>query len=194
MKKEVTIALLAFFVGLVNAVAASPFKSASGNSLLHTQSNVFFSANVGLFERANTRIYDSQGRDVSARYLLDTLIIAEVYVYPVGAYAKDLSGEFQIQQRAIGQLNKKVKLISQESVHTNQNGRSIAGLHANYELTRHLFSDSDQRSGSQLFVFRDGVWFVAYRFSYPRERPDIANKHIGDFLRQWHWRERITHA
>jgi hypothetical protein len=39
-----------------------------------------------------------------------------------------------------------------------------------------------------LFVFRDGHWFIAYRFSYPVDHSTVANKHVGDFLRQWQWR------
>jgi len=179
-----------FLTGLISIQAATPFKKTSGGGLLHAPSNVLFPSKVELFQRADsyTQIYGSQGRDVSVRYLLDALIICEVYVYPVGTYGTDLKSEFRIQQRAITQINKQVKLLSQDSAHTNQRGQSMGGLHANYELTRHLFSGKDQRCGSQLFVFRNGAWFVAYRFSYPREHPDIANKHVSDFLRGWDWK------
>src|SRR5690348_16758843 len=121
--------------------AGSPFKKTTDDGLLHTPSSVFLPRNVGLFERADsgTHIYGSQGRDVSVRYLLDRLIIAEAYVYPVGTYGRDLNSEFKIQQAAIQQINKKPKLISQGNVHVNQNGRSVLGLRANYELTRPLF-------------------------------------------------------
>ena len=189
MKPKIVVASIAFLMGLMSVTAASPFKSASGNALVHTPSDVFFPANVAHFERAGTHIYGSKGRDVSVRYLLDSSIIGDVYVYPVGTYGKDLTSEFQIQQRAIGQKNKKVKLISQDNVRTNQNGRSIAGLHASYDLTRSLFTSSDQRCGSQLYVFRDGSWFVAYRFSYPREKSSVALNHVSSFLTQWRWKQ-----
>jgi hypothetical protein len=180
-----------FLIGVIAIQGASPFKKTSGNGLLHTPSNVFFPRNVGLFERADsyTHIYGSQGRDVSIRYLLDRLIICEVYAYPVGTYGSDLKSEFKIQQAAIQQINKNVRLMSQVSTHVSQNGRSIPGLHAKYQLTRSLFSGRDERCGSQLFVFRDSAWFVAYRFSHPVERADVVNNHIGDFLRQWHWKQ-----
>jgi len=170
--------------------AASPFKKTTGDGLLHTPSNIFLPRNVGLFERADsgTHIYGSQGRDVSVRYLLDRLIIAEAYVYPVGTYGRDLNSEFKIQQSAIQQINKNPRLISQDNVQVSQRGRSIPGLHAQYQLTRPLFGDKYERCGSQLFVFRDGHWFIAYRFSYPVDHSTVANKHVGDFLRQWQWR------
>ncbi|MGE5207764.1 MAG: hypothetical protein ACM3KL_00385 [Alphaproteobacteria bacterium] len=179
-----------FLTGLIGAQGASPFKTLSGNRLLHTPSNIVFPGKVGLFERADSynQIYGSQGRDVSVRYLLDSLIICEAYVYPVGTYGGDLTSEFKIQQDAIQQMNKKARRMSQKKVHVIQNGRSVSGLYATYQLTRHLFTGRDERCGSQLFVFRDGPWFVAYRFSYPVERSDIANKHVGDFLHQWQWR------
>jgi hypothetical protein len=189
VKAKIVIAPLAFLMGLTSVTAASPFKSVPGNGLLHTPSNVFFPASVALFERAGTHIYGSGGRDVSVRYLLDSMIIGDVYVYPVGTYGKDLSSEFQNQQRSIGQMNKKVKLLSQDSLRTNQSRRSIAGLHANYELTRHLFTSNDQRCGSQLYVFRDGPWFVAYRFSYPRDKSSVALNHVASFLAQWRWKQ-----
>jgi hypothetical protein len=96
--------------------------------------------------------------------------------------------EFKIQQVAIEQINKKPKLLSQDRVHLSQARKSVAGLHATYQLTRQLFAGRDERCESQLFVFRDGSWFVACRFSYPIEHSSVANKHVGDFLRQWQWR------
>jgi hypothetical protein len=190
MKSKHAAAIGALFIGVISLQAASSFKNTSGNGLVHTPSNVLFPHNVGPFQRADsyTRIYGSQGRDVSVRYLLDRLIISETYVYPIGTYGRDLNSEFKIQQAAIQQINKKPKLISHGNVHVNQNGRSVLGLGANYELTRPLFGDTAERCGSQLFVFRDGPWFIAYRFSYPIDHSSIANKHVGDFLRQWKWR------
>ena len=185
--KHAAIAAL-LFLTVVSSHAASPFKKESGNGLLHMPSNVLLPQKVGLFQRVDTHIYGSQGRDVSARYSLDRLIVTDAYIYPVGTYGRDLNSEFKIQQTAIRKINKNARLIFQDDVHVNQNGRSILGLHANYQLTRTLFGDKNERCGSQLFVFRDGSWFVAYRFSYPVDHSTIANKHVGDFLSQWHWR------
>ncbi len=191
VKAKLVVVFALFGIGLMGVQGASPFKKTSGDGLLHIPSNVLFPRNVGLFQRADsdTRIYGSQGRDVSVRYLLDRLIICETYVYPVGTYGRDLNSEFKIQETAIQQINKKARLISQDNVHINQNGRSILGVHANYQLTRRFFGGRDEPCGSQLLVFRDGSWFIAYRFSYPIDHSIIANKHVGDFLRQWRWRK-----
>jgi hypothetical protein len=181
-------ALLVF--GVSTAHSAAPFKKISGDRLLHISAKVIFPAKIGLFSRDITQLYDSTGRDVSVRYVLDHLILSDVYSYPVGPRRAELTSEFKNQQDGIRQLNKNVKLLSQRRVRTNQNGRAIIGLHADYELQRDLFGQRNRKCGSQLFVFQDGDWFVAYRFSYPREHSEIAHKHIDDFLRQWKWRER----
>ena len=189
MKAKVAIAFGLLAALFSSANAASPFKKSEGNRLLHAPSNIVFPAKVGLFDRIDTHVFGSGGRDVSVRYQLDTFIVGDVYVYPVGTYAPDLNSEFRIQQRAIGEKNKNVKLVAETTTQITQNGRNITGRKAVYDLVRGLFSEPPHKCGSQLVVFRDGPWFVAYRFSYPGERSAIATKHIADFLEQWHWRE-----
>src|SRR2546423_5336456 len=188
MKAKIAIAF-GLLAALGSANAASPFKKSEGHRLLHVPSNIVFPAKLGLFDRLDTHVYGSGGRDVSVRYQLDTFILGDVYVYPVGIYAADLNGEFRVQQKAIRQKNKNAKLAADTTIQINQNERTVTGRKATYDLVRGLFGEPPHQCGSQLLVFRDGPWFVAYRFSYPGERSAIARKHIGDFLEQWHWRE-----
>jgi hypothetical protein len=189
MKTKIAIAFCLFGLLINAADAASPFKKLEGNRLRHVPSNILFPAKIGLFDRTDTHVYGSGGRDVSARYQLDTFILADVYVYPVGIYAADLNGEFRVQQKAIREKNKKAKLVDETTTQIAQSSRNITGRKAVYDLVRGLFGEPPHTCGSQLLVFRDGPWFVAYRFSYPGERSDIARKHIGDFIEQWNWRE-----
>jgi hypothetical protein len=190
LKYAIATALIFIAVGLTSAQAASPFKKISGGRFLHVPSEVSFPAKVGLFNRANTRLYDSTGRDISVRYILDAFILGDVYVYPSGGPRGDLNQEFATQQNAIRHLYKNVKLLSQTSARVKQSGRNISGRKATYQLVRGLFSEPPHNCGSELVVFQDGPWFVAYRFSYPRERSAIASKHVADFLDRWQWRER----
>ena len=184
---------IAFVFTLLLAVhqagAASPFKKLGGNRIRHVPSNILFPGKIGLFNRIDTNVFGSEGRDVSVRYQLDTFIVGDVYVYPVGTYASDLKGEFKVQQEAIREKNKNVKLVADATTQTTQNGRTISGRKATYDLVRSLFGEPPHKCGSVLIVFRDGPWFVAYRFSYPAERSAIATKHVADFLEQWHWRD-----
>jgi hypothetical protein len=161
-----------------------------GGGQRHKPSGVVFPARVGLFQSAGPRTYDSKGRDVSVKYVLDRLIIADVYSYPAGASRSAFDAEFATQQNDIRRINTKVKLLSQSAASIRQGGRVIQGRRATYDLERPLFGKSRAKAGSQFLLFRDGPWFVAYRFSYPRERSAIANTHVGNFLAQWSWRGR----
>ena len=191
MKSKIALVFLLLATAGLSAGAASPFKKDERNRVLHVPSGIVFPGKIALFNRIDTKVYGSNGRDVSARYQLDAFIVGDVYVYPVGTggYGKDLSGEFQVQQRAIREKNKNVKLVAETTIQTSQSGRTITGRKAIYDLVRGLFGEPPHKCGSQLIIFRDGPWFVAYRFSYSSERSSIAAKHVSDFVDQWNWRE-----
>lgn len=170
-----------------SASAASTFKRVSGGTL-HVPSGVIFPARVGAFQFVTTKVYGSGGRDAGAAYNVGSTIRADVYVYPLGTYGKDFNAELRVQQNAINQLNKAVKLVSQAQYRLNQGGRTVNGMRVQYELTRPLFGGKAIRCGSQLYLFRDGPWLIQGRFSYPIEHSATANKQIADFLRLWQWR------
>lgn len=173
-----------------NLIAASPFSKISGERLVHKPSGIVLPAKVGLFQLERTKTFRSDGRDVGAEYDVPLLIRGDVYVYPVGTYAKDLKNDFQTQQEAIRKFNKQLEFVSQSKSLLQQGGYNVNGLHADYQLTRELFGQQGRRCGSQFYVFQDGSWFVAYRFSYPLDKSDVAKKHIDKFMRQWQWRAR----
>jgi len=183
---------LSIFATAGTTFAASPFKKISGG-VLHVSSGVIFPTRVGAFRFEKTKLYGSAGRDVGAEYNVGSAIRGDVYVYPLGTYGKDFNAELRVQQNAINKLNKAVKQVSQSRLQLNQAGRGIAGTRVQYELTRPLLANSNsRRCGSQLYLFRDGPWLVAYRFSYPIEQSGAANKQIADFLRLWQWRAHGT--
>ena len=185
-KLSAAVTALTFWFVVTNANAAPPFKKVSGGTL-HVASGVFFPARVGSFRFDHSKIYGSGGRDAGAEYDVAPVIRGDVYVYPLGTYGKDFNAELRVQQNAISQLNKAVKLVSQARFELNQAGRSINGTRAQYELTRPLYQKREQRCGSQLYLFRDGPWLVQYRFSYPIEQSATATMQIADFLRRWQW-------
>jgi hypothetical protein len=187
----VTVALFLSIAAAGNASAASAFKKVSGG-FVHVSSGVILPARVGVFRFDHTKIYGAGGRDVGAEYNVVPVIRGDVYVYPLGTYGKDFNAELRIQQNAINQTNKAVKQISQGRFQLNQAGRSLSGVRIQYELTRPFFGGKTRRCGSQLYLFRDGPWLVACRFSYPIEQAGVANKQIADFLRLWQWRGQGT--
>jgi hypothetical protein len=178
---------VAFLFATTTAFAASPFKKAGG-SVVHVSSGVIFPSHVGAFQFVKTKIFGSGGRDVGAEYDIVGLIRGDVYVYPLGAYARDFNGEARVQQNAIRQTYKGVKLVLESRPQLRQSGRNLTGFRALYELTRLLGGNKARRCGSQFYLFRDGPWLVAYRFSYPIEQSGPANQRIADFLRLWQWR------
>jgi hypothetical protein len=169
------------------ASAAATFKKVSGGTL-HVPSGIIFPSRIGAFQFGTTKIYGSGGRDAGAAYNVGSNIRADVYVFPVGTNGKDFNAELRVQQNAINQLNKAVKLVSQAQYRLNQGGRAINGTRVQYELTRPLFGGKAIRCGSQLYLFRDGPWLIQGRFSYPIEQSGTANKQVADFLRLWQWR------
>ena len=172
--------------GASPASAASPFKKVRG-AVNHVSSGVTFPSRVGAFRFEGTKVYGAAGRDVGAEYNLVRVVRGDVYVFPLGTYARDFNGELRVQQNAIKQLNQAVKQVSQARLRLNQAGRAVSGVCVQYELTRPLFGKK-RRCGSQLYLFRDGRWLFQYRFSYPIEQTGVANKQIADFLRLWQWR------
>jgi len=120
------------------------------------------------------------------------VIRGDVYIYPMGTYGKDFNAEVRVQQNAINQVNKAVKLVSQSRVQVSQAGRNVSGVRVQYELTRALVDNKMRRCGSQLYLFRDGPWLIQYRFSYPIEQSGRATQQIADFLRLWQWRSHGT--
>ena len=191
MKLKTISFLTLIALGMLATSTAASFENVPGGSIRHTPSGVLFPAQVGLFQREGTRSYDRTGRDASVRYVLDHLVLGDAYIYPVGRPPRhSLDSEFAQQQKAIRQTNRNAKLIAQTAVSTKQGGRLLQGRQATYDLERPLFGNSDAKAGSQFILFRDGPWFVAYRFSYPRERSAIATKHVGNFLAQWWWKGR----
>jgi hypothetical protein len=169
------------------ATAATTFKKVKSGTL-HVPSGVIFPPRVGAFQFATTKVYGSGGRDAGAGYNAGSTIRADVYVFPVGTNGKDFNAELRVQQNAINQLNKAVKLVSRAEYRLNQGGRTVHGMRVQYELTRPLFGGKAIRCGSQLYLFRDGPWLIQGRFSYPIEQSGTANKQIADFLRLWQWR------
>ena len=188
MKLRLSSALALILLGCSATASAAPFEKIRGGGLRHKPSGVVFPARVGAFRFGGTKIYGSAGRDVSADYDVVSLIRGDVYVYPLGTYGKDFNAELRVQENAINKLNNAVKRVSQSRFQLTQGGRQVTGVRLQYELTRPIFRSNPRRCGSQLYLFRDGPWLVAYRFSYPIEQAGAASKPIADFLRLWQWR------
>ncbi len=187
--KPLLLSLLLVF-GTVTCASAADVFAKVGSDIVHRPSGVVFPGAIGSFRRGSPNVYDRTGRDISMRYALGRSILADAYSYPVTNKTGDLNAEFRNQQIAINQLNRKVRLLVQENTQTNQNGRVIHGKHATSNLERDLMGRAKVQAESQLFVFRDGPWYVACRFSYPRSQAASLRLEVHNFVAHWVWKPR----
>ena len=157
--------------------------------------NFVLPSRIGLFHRGDVQLVDNYGYDFAFSYNVDHWIRCEIAAHPAGTrgYGSELNSELQLQQNAISRVNRDVKLISRESTGVTQDDRAVAGLRATYYLQYPLFANRNLDCGLQLYVFRDGSWFVVYRFFYPRAKSAAAVKQIGNFLASWQWRQVPRH-
>jgi hypothetical protein len=183
----------AIIVTAVNAQQASTEKE--DDLVLVDGPNFVLPSRVGSFQRGDAQRVDRSGYDFAFSYNLDHLIECDISVHPAGTrgYGTDLNKELQDQQSVIARTSRDVKLISREPTQSIQDDRAVAGLRAGYNLQRSLFTQRNVNCGLQVYVFRDGTWFVVFRFFYPRDRSAIAVKHVRDFVAQWQWRQVPRH-
>ncbi|HYR23704.1 MAG TPA: hypothetical protein VEP30_12365 [Chthoniobacterales bacterium] len=157
--------------------------------------NFVLPSRVGPFNRGDAQLVDKNAYDFAFSYDLDHWIKCEIAAHPAGTrgYGSDLKTELQLQQNAISRANRDVKLVSREPAGVTQDDRAVAGLRATYNLQYSLFANRNLDCGLQLYVFRDGPWFVVYRFFYPRSKSADAVKQIASFLASWQWRQIPRH-
>jgi hypothetical protein len=181
---------------LVTAVGAQNSSTNNEDDLLLVDGpNFVLPSRVGPFHRGDAQLRDKNSYDFAFRYNVDHLIKCDISVHPAGTrgFGSDLNTELQLQQNAITRASRNVKLISREPTQSIQDDRPVAGLRANYSVQRSLFSEQETNCGLQLYVFRDGPWFVAFHFFYPRDRSAIALKQIANFIGTWQWRQVPKH-
>jgi len=133
--------------------------------------------------------YNQAGSDVSAGYNAGVLIAATVYVYPAPKQdsADVLAREYGSKRGEVLDGHQAVAVLSEGPATISQAGKKYVGRRA-YFSYRDVFARTPQNLKSQLLVFRDGPVFIEYRFSYPRDHAEQAEKEIEHFIRGWSWR------
>lgn len=182
------LALLAHIV-LTPTGYSSPFESLSDGPIRHTISGFVFPKRIGVFKREEMHQYNQAGSDVSAGYNAGVLIAATVYVYPAPneVSADVLAREYASKRAQVVHGHQGVAVLSESPATLNQGGKKYVGREAFFSY-RDIFARTPQNVKSQLLVFRDGPVFVEYRFTYPRDHSEEAEKEIGNFARDWSWR------
>jgi hypothetical protein len=183
-----TLALLAN-IAFAFSSYATPFETLPDGRIRHTVSGFVFPKRMGVFQREKTQQYNQAGSDVSAGYNAGVLIAATVYVYPAPGQpgADGLLREYASKRAEVLQGHQGATALSEGATTVSQGGRKYSGKRA-YFSYRDIFAGIPQNVKSQLLVFRADSIFIEYRFSYPGDHAEQAEKEIDRFIREWSWR------
>ncbi len=176
-------------IALTPAAHAGPFENLPDGSIRHSFSGFIFPKQIGIFKRARMLRYNRAGSDVSAGYNAGALIVATVYAYPAraGKPEEALSREYDSKRTEISRFHRGVVVLSEGPVSISQEGKKYVGKRGYFSF-RDVFFQKAQDLKSELMVFRDGPLFVEYRFSYPRDHAEAAEREIEAFIEGWSWR------
>jgi hypothetical protein len=168
---------------------AAPFENLPDGCIRHTFSSFVFPVHIGAFQREQMHQYNQAGSDVSAGYNAGVLIAATVYVYPAPSQptAEVLSREYLSKRAEVSHGHQGVVILSESPISVSQGGKKCLGRRA-YFSYRDVFARTPQNLKSQLLVFHDSPFFVEYRFTYPRDHAETADRQIEQFIRGWSWR------
>ena len=167
---------------------STPFENLPDGRIRHTFSGFVFPKQIGAFHREQMRQYNQVGSDVSAGYNAGVLVAATVYSYPAPNQqgVEVLSREYASKRAEVLRGHQGASVLSESPVTVTQAGRNYEGKRA-YFAFRDIFARIPQNLKSQLLVFHDGPVFVEYRFTYPRDHAEQAERKIDNFIRAWSW-------
>ncbi len=168
---------------------ASPFEDLPDGRMRHSDSGFLFPKRIGFFERAGTRQFNEAGTDVAVGYNAGVLIAATVYVYPAPKKegTEVLAREYAGKRFEVIHGHDAVTVLSEDRMTVVQGAHKHEGQRAYFSF-HDKFAGTPQSLKSQLLVFRDGPQFVEYRFTYPRDHAEEAEKEIDRFIHAWTWR------
>jgi hypothetical protein len=188
MRTLLIVCFLFIDVSVASSSRATPFERLPDGRIRHSVSGFVFPSRIGAFERAETHQYNQAGSDVSVAYNAGLLIAGTVYVYPAPSQqgAEVLAREYASKRAEVLHGHQAVSVLSESSASVSQHGKKYAGKRA-YFAYRDIFARVPQNLKSQLLVFRDGSVFIEYRFTYPADHAEQAEKEIEQFIRAWSW-------
>ena len=182
-------ASLILVVAFATDVHGGPFERLGDGRIRHTFSGFTFPTHIGVFQRVQMRQYNQSGSDVSAGYQAGALIAATVYAYPAPTQsgADVLAREYASKRSEVLNGHQGVAVLSEGPVTISQGGKKRIGRRAYFSFLDPV-APTPRYLKSQLLVFRDGRIFVEYRFTYPRDHAETAERQIDDFIQAWFWR------
>jgi hypothetical protein len=177
-------------IALVSSSRSAPFETLADARIRHVMSGFVFPMQVGVFQRGQTHEYNQAGSDVSVGYnTVPVPIVATVYVYPAPNQdsADVLTSEYAAKRAEVLHMHQTAAILSESPAAIFQAAKKYVGKQG-YFSYRDVFAGTPQNLKSQLLVFRDGPFFIEYRFTYARDQAEQAEKEIEHFIRGWSWR------
>lgn len=157
----------------------------------HEPSGVVLPVEAGRLRRSEVRSYDADGHDVGVSYNLPSMIepiTATVYIYPVSSKApsegtSSLAELFERGKWEIAMLHSTARLVTQQDVSFQQDGRSHPGRMAVFDY-KGQFRDTQEEARTHLYVFGpiDDAWVIKYRITHPADVD--TSERIDEFIHQ----------
>lgn len=188
-RKYISVIILILTV-LVYGCATTAFIVEEGEKYVHKYSGGEFPKNIGLFQRAKFRKYDSTGYNISVGYHLDkpAQVVATIYIYPATTSGGlvDVVRELDIVKSSIVKGHPGAIWIDDTDVECKSGYEILKGKKASF-----TFRDSRMFNGQQVlsyaYLFKQDIWFIKYRITYPRELHDAVHKEVANFIQAIDW-------
>jgi hypothetical protein len=175
----------------VYSCATTAFTVEEDEKYVHRYSGGEFPKNIGLFRRAMIRKYDKTGYDISVGYHLDkpVQVVATIYIYPATTSGGlvDLVRELDNVKSAIINEHPGAIWIEDTDVECKSGFNILKGKSAGF-----TFKDSRMFNGQQVlsftYLFKQDIWFLKYRITYPQGLHDSVDEEVNRFINSLNWK------
>ena len=172
---------------LVNENADVWEETAADNAVRHKQSGVIFPAQFGGLNRGAPQAFALDGSDVSYGYRNDTRFLT-VYVTHASP-VKDLARTFSEAEKAIFNRLSKAKRLERTEIPKGIYDQPEAGYNSEYAYFSHEHG-VNYRTRLTLFLIEDQ--YVKFRFTYPEDQTQQAERDLREGLKKFGWPVNMT--
>jgi hypothetical protein len=198
MKTKHIIGLLLISVSMFGCKTIEPIQTGTNGEYIHSETQVAYPPNLGVFQRGDYHVYDSKGKDISVGYNLYSQkdqIAMTIYSFPAPSLISIGSpkevileakttlfrqyAEAEVQQ--LSQKHTSGKLVERKEIPNEIGTPEIKGVFALFSYTE-PFAGKSQEVLSELHLFQKDKWLIKYRITYPKGSKDNARKLIDQLM------------
>jgi hypothetical protein len=183
--RKYILVIILILTAFVYGCATTQIIVEEGEKYVHKYSGREFPKNIGLFQRGKIWKYDSTGYNISVGYHLNkpALVVATIYIYPATTSGGlvDVVSELDIIKSSIENGHPEVIWIDDTDVECKSGHEILKGKKASF-----TFRDSRMFNGQQVlsyaYLFKQDIWFIKYRITYPRVLHDAVDEEVNRFI------------